>query len=432
MSLPQREVQELIQDARVAVHEATARSRLSKAWELLQERDANGNALWALPYTEPALAEFEAAHGREPDDVGIVHHLAIAHHARAWDLELRNDAGSADAWKIALNYWQMLAASSDFRNGLEAKLLTCDPNIDPAALAEVLLDLPEKLLDVHIAFIGHYSELGEEARALSHVELVKQANLKTEIKERFIEKVFEAQTGSVAEAKANQSFASARTTVERFLQLFPDHLAALRLYIEVCTEWLKGLGYKEDETWEEAMRIADSAKPFARRLEAHPRIKDDPLAMTALETLSYEMAYKTSDRGEMYFADSETQPITFDQREGARKAFALAIEWCRIGKQHRPEGSTVNSLLAFCLDYHAMTLIIEAKEVLETGLDTKTELTAAIRLYRQSVAELEEAVVILPDSENTRVRCERRREDLAELESRQKMMNLFGSIGGQP
>jgi hypothetical protein len=95
-----------------------------------------------LPYTDEALAEFEAAHAREPDDVGIVHHLAIAHHARAWDLELSRDARAADEWKLSLDYWQTLAASDDFRNGLEAKLLTCDPNTDPAALAEVLNDLP--------------------------------------------------------------------------------------------------------------------------------------------------------------------------------------------------------------------------------------------------------------------------------------------------
>lgn len=433
MSLPQREMQELIQDARVAVQEASARSRLSKAWNLLQERDVQGNALWALPYTDEALAEFEAAHAREPDDVGIVHHLAIAHHARAWDLELSRAARAADEWKLALDYWQTLSASDDFRNGLEAKLLTCDPNTDPAALAEVLNDLPGKLLDVHIAFVSHYSELGEEARALSHIELVQQANLKTEVKERFIEKVFEAQTGSIAEAKANQAYASALTTVERFLQLFPDHLAALRIYIEVCTEWLnKALSYKDDAQWEEALRVAANAQPFARRLASHQKIKDEPLAMTALEALAVEMAYKASDRGEMYFADIQTKPLTFDQREGARIAFALAVEWCRVGKQHCPQGSPVNSLMAFSLYYHALTIAIEAKEVLDAGLDLKSELPAAIRLYRQAMKELEEALTITPDAEYIKESHRRRREDLVELESQQNMLNLFGSAGGQP
>src|SRR3954462_15198289 len=174
MSLPQREVRELVRDARAAIQEMSARSHLAKAWGSLQERDIDGNALWALPYTESALAEFEATHRREPDDVGIVHHLAIIHHARAWDLELHNDAQAADAWKTALDYWQVLASSGEFPTGLEAKLLTCDPNADPALLAEVLRDLPENLIDVHVAFVRHYSELGEEARARTHVDLIMQ------------------------------------------------------------------------------------------------------------------------------------------------------------------------------------------------------------------------------------------------------------------
>jgi hypothetical protein len=83
---PKREVRELIRRSRAAVEEAMGRMALSRAWEQLQERDSEGAPQGPLPYTEPALGELAAAHARDPEDIGVVHHLAIAHHARAWDL----------------------------------------------------------------------------------------------------------------------------------------------------------------------------------------------------------------------------------------------------------------------------------------------------------------------------------------------------------
>src|ERR1044071_9388014 len=93
-----RSVEELIGDARSTVREAVGRAGLAKAWNALLERDAEGTVRGALPYTDQAIESFAEAHRRNPDDIGIVHHLAIAHHARAWDMELQGDPNAESEW----------------------------------------------------------------------------------------------------------------------------------------------------------------------------------------------------------------------------------------------------------------------------------------------------------------------------------------------
>src|SRR5436309_842417 len=114
MTAPPSTAQRLVREAGTAVREALARSHLAAAWEALHERAAEDNLRGPLPYSNRALAELALAHEQFPDDAGVAHHLAIAHHARAWDLEIQGDPGAAQAWELALGYWRTVAASADF------------------------------------------------------------------------------------------------------------------------------------------------------------------------------------------------------------------------------------------------------------------------------------------------------------------------------
>ena len=87
MTEAKNKIQGLIRDSRQAVREFSRRMHLVKAWELLQERDNDGNPKGPLPYTDEAISEFYAAYSCNRDDIVVIHHLAIAHHARAWDRE---------------------------------------------------------------------------------------------------------------------------------------------------------------------------------------------------------------------------------------------------------------------------------------------------------------------------------------------------------
>src|SRR5262245_32920541 len=149
---PDLAVGDLLREGVAAVREAIVRSRRSRAWEALQERDAEGNVHGLRPYTTEALDLFRAAHEHDPEDAGLVHHLAIAHHARAWDRELQGDPRAPEDWAEALRYWRILAASGAFWEGLRAQLAACAPGADPQWLAGARRDVLGHLLDIHVDF----------------------------------------------------------------------------------------------------------------------------------------------------------------------------------------------------------------------------------------------------------------------------------------
>ena len=57
---------------------------------------------------------------------------------------------------------------------------------------------------------------------LAHVSIVKRANIPPKNKLPLVENIFQAMTATVAAAKLAHEFASALTTIERFLAIFPE------------------------------------------------------------------------------------------------------------------------------------------------------------------------------------------------------------------
>lgn len=390
-------LRQLVRDGREAVREAIARSLVTNAWEALQERNGEGNARGALPWTDDALAGFVAAHRRDPGDVGLVHHLAIVHHARAWDLELAGDPRAADAWQQALACWRTLAAAREFWAGLEAKLLALDPAADCRPMADLRRDLLEHLLDIHVDFVRHHSESGAPERAASHVEIVRRAEIPPAVKKRLIDKVFNAMTGAVPDAKAAGAYDPALITVERFLDLFPDHLAALRLYAEICHEWLGTLSY---ERWDEIVRLATRCEHQVRRLGNHAQLRTEPLGRTVLEDLTFEFALRGHDRGRSHSQRSPTQGLTVINRDAARAAFEFALRWGRIGYPESPSGSRVRSVFGMCVNSQVVSLAEEANdEVRGAAIDPRLMEATLTTLYRRAADLLEEALDAEPDDE---------------------------------
>lgn len=401
MALVSREIHELILEARAAVQEALASGRLASAWELLQERDAEGNAQGPRPYTEQALAEFEAAYQLDPNDVGVAHHLAIAHHARAWDLELLNDPQAAPAWEKALGYWRILAESREFWAGLEAKLLSCDPNADPSLASESQRNLFDHLLEAHADFARHYCEKDEPSRAAAHVEIVERANIPPAVKPRFIERLFVPLEDVVPKAKAKQDYASALLVIKRLLapQPLANYLPALRTYAEVCADQVSELSFQDD--WEEILRLSEEALEYARRLASHPEIGDDPSAKTALEEMASKFTVHANARGNAFYDALKAGTGGTADRDAAKASFELGIEWGRLGRRHTLSGASVEKTLAACLYNHALCLNLEAEAVVASEVGAvKTRATAATRLFNEAIANLKEGQEYAPDDED--------------------------------
>jgi hypothetical protein len=103
------------------------------------------------PTTPVALRlwrELDAASG---GDHRSLHHLAIAEHAVAHQLEIEGDAAAVDHWRRALRCWARLAAIPEFWDGLRAHLAVAGPDAtveDVArAVAQARAELPTQVLE---------------------------------------------------------------------------------------------------------------------------------------------------------------------------------------------------------------------------------------------------------------------------------------------
>ena len=428
MTKSQRDIQELVQDSLAAVREALSHSHLYRAWDLLQERDTEGNPRGAVPYTDQALAELAIAHENDPDDIDIVHHLAIAHHARAWDMELSDSPQAASEWERALNHWRAIAASSAFWASLKDKFLACDPDGNPAWLDEVRQNLLENLLDIHVDFVRYYCEAETPRRALQHVEIVRRTRLPPAVKKRLIGKVFDAMTSAIPEAKATHAYASALTSLERFLALFPNYLPALRMYAEICKECLAAMPYGN---WDDIVRLGVQAEPYMSRLATHPELKNAPLTQTALEELAGEFALRGSNRGDHYIAASKSQLLPQVERDAARSAYEFGISWGRLGYPHSPSGSQLRITCAFCLNNHASLISQDVVAVEEANTDRRTKNNTVKRLLRMAVADLEEAMKCKPGDAMFESNLQTLSKSLAMIESKGNRFDLFNDLGDQ-
>ena len=422
MSVPAIDVLKLVSTARAAVSEARARIHLARAWDALQERDAEGQPRGARPYADEALAELLQAHAHDPEDIGVVHHLAIAYHARAWDWELAGDTRATDEWERALNHWHTVVVTREFWGGLKEKLRSCDDSADPQLLTEVRASLLEHLLDVHVDFVRHYCESTAPDRANAHVEIVRRARIPPAVKKRLVEKVYEAMTGGVSEARARQEHASALGTLERFLALFPNHLPALRQHAEATREWLACLSYLDD--WDEVLAVSARAEPHARRLASHAELSSAPLAQAALEELAFELLLKGDDRHDSCAAESAAGGGAL-RRDEARTVCEFGLRWGRLAFPISLADSRIKKLAARSMNSLALSLYEEWEEVAESDTDYNTKLVAMIDLLRPATTLAEEALTCDPRNEAITHNVKLFQDILTKLEAEKTELDLF-------
>jgi tetratricopeptide (TPR) repeat protein len=395
MPSPSPEVVRLVRAARAAVGDARARSHLARAWDALHTRDADGNMIGPEPYTEAAVAALRAALDRDPDDPRALHHLAVAQHSRAWDLELSGAAGAEQAWKEALGCWRAVANAGPFWVELEKKLRAADAEADPAFLAEVRRGLLENLLEIHVDFVQYYCERGEAERARKHVAVLQTAQVPKALRQRLTERAFAALTASVPEAKAQRAFAPALGAVERFLELFPQHLPALTLHLELCAGWASGLSYTGD--WKDLEQLGGRAQPIAGRLSSHPETKHEPRAGSALEALAAEFVQKGYDRTSAFLGDRRYEDFSEAERLQLRTGLELALAWGRLALPHSPSGSNLRGTLTTCLVNRGWLLNQEQREVERSDEDDEeARATRCVELLRQAVETTEEGLQVTP------------------------------------
>lgn len=123
------------------------------------------------PYSDESFRIWSDLAQRDGNDFETLHHLAIMHHARAFDHEMNNNPAKADEdWEAALSNWHRLWQADAFWNRLAA--MACK-NTKRDAVDQLREEFPALVLRVHydIAFdpdTRHH-------RAKYHVKLVQES-----------------------------------------------------------------------------------------------------------------------------------------------------------------------------------------------------------------------------------------------------------------
>jgi len=229
------------------------------------------------PYSSPATRLWEDYLTRHPDDHATLHHLAIAEHAHAFDIERKHPGGARRYWDHALHYWSRLLSHSEFWRSLSDEAASMGDEFRPSTLQDLRDELPQALLNVHKVFIERYVREGQLKAAREHMHVLSAAPFSTDLKTDLIDGLFSRFVGEIDVEQANpDQLQGAFSKVEHFLQIAPDHARSLYLAVAITNRlndlvWaaMTAAGHRdESSTLCEMAKNLRRAEPWLRRLKA--------------------------------------------------------------------------------------------------------------------------------------------------------------------
>jgi tetratricopeptide (TPR) repeat protein len=241
-----------------------------------------------LPYASQAIEIWTDRLTRSPDDWRTRHHLAIAHHARAFDLEDSDDPQAADPdWRRALELWYGLWRDDAFWRDLASRLETTSAD-SVSALRE---RWPLDMLRVHLA-IG-LDETTKNYRRRAQIRLLLGSPFPATIADQVRMEGFEQVTAHMPAAAWDSSSYDPEAirvglqAVMRYIELDESFLPALkdllRLLRKLQSAHVQAINSSDAKARVDGLRIiralAGQYQPYVARL-------DDQLADIELDSLA--------------------------------------------------------------------------------------------------------------------------------------------------
>jgi len=221
-------------------------------------------------YAKEAFRIWEEMHRQLPDDLRTVHHLAIMHHARAFDLEASAEPGQADGdWKRALELWHRLWQEAGFWQGLEAASDAASPD----AFAAVRAGWPERLLEVHLAIAWAAGTPNHRRRA--HIRLALASPFPAAVKDAVRMRAYERATREVPAAAWEggtfdpETLAAGIKAVCRYLDLDGELLAALKDLLALVTRLQTGIVQQINAAGEETVGFEAKLREMEALVRTH-------------------------------------------------------------------------------------------------------------------------------------------------------------------
>lgn len=298
-------------------------------WNQLKQTDANG-IVTISTYTIGTLQTLETAYQTSENDPDLLHHLAVAQHAYAWDLELAGETHKAsEAWSKALFYWKKIQVSDLFWNKLYAKgeqLKNFTTSFDMEAAREFRLNLIQYLLEIHADFISHYYALGERDQATRHIELIRKAPLSPKDRKKLEPLIFNNLIASKNTMLAEGKYQAVLDLLDNCLSLIPTYPPALIEYLDVARKYIDQMSMKEPLT--DLEKLNPKLKQRWEELSQNDRLSEFLLGRPALIDMAFTCGKKWFTRAEVLSRKRTDGNIKlFDVKSEEYLGYGNAIEW---------------------------------------------------------------------------------------------------------
>jgi len=326
-----------------------------------QSLGVSGMGFTKVAYNDEAFRAWAELHRRDPGDLSTVHHLAIMHHARAFDLEAGPEPTRADEdWRAALGYWHKLWSSDAFWERLAEHLPADGRGKRQQWVAELRASWPQELLQVHFDIAFDPGTLKRQ-RVSYHVRLALDSPFEAEAKGRVREETYRRWVTERVEPEAWQGdmldpelIAKAAGEIERYLERDPGCLAALSdllcLQERQLRAWSVDLGAHTGEEGERDAifrRICESAAkwcPYLQQLldrveslREKPEVKDRLCSWYEAMGMVHRNVKRFGDAAG-YLADGVKAAEDDERRRelDGELGEALALEACEVAASEDP------------------------------------------------------------------------------------------------
>ncbi len=332
----------------------------ARAWALLLQDDSAPYAV--EPWNDEAIAVLEEAVHHNRSDPHLLHHLALAVHARAWDLELQEADAAFDAWERALTLWLQLCESEDFWLHLRNKGASLPAPADAADVESVREELIEDLAGIHVDFAEHYCTRVDPAkdsgpehdrnrqmldRARDHVELARDQALPAAVRDDVEDRLYDRLSDSVDDQVAAGQYSAAMDRLRICHELLPSHMDGMIRALEVLQEWIEAT--PTEGKWSVMEEIIERAEVWARDMERALETEDNSQAEHRLATLSRAVVICMINHvcaGCGVSEDRDIEDLRFPP--DLRRLLDPMVLWGERYQRHRP-GQEANETLSHAL-----------------------------------------------------------------------------------
>ncbi|MFV1964637.1 MAG: hypothetical protein ACC628_04385 [Pirellulaceae bacterium] len=287
-----------------------------------------------------AAALFEEVRQASPGDPIALHHLAIIHHGRGYQLHLA-DGKSTEAirhWHNGVQAWAALVRNDAFWDRLSGRWRERWEASRNDMLVERLLrvdlkgfrrQIPGHLLGLHTAIVLE-SFQSEPAFAKEHMTIALKSDFETADIEAARQRVYTKLLGGIRRLCKAMKFAEARDLVNRYLTMDPDNPKALCDALVVCVAECKQEGVGDQKV---AQRLRRFAQEQTRASSLIERAKQDWSVAEALRDFYLQWADAEHDNGQSY-GDVDSPARWKAYREAMRHA-KVAVGYERCGDAAR-------------------------------------------------------------------------------------------------